>query len=87
MFDKWELKYLEDPHKVIPEGEELRILARQGFGEQYPEIADALMRFKLSDEHLGEMENRIFNQQEDELAVVTEWVENHPELVEQWLGN
>jgi hypothetical protein len=33
------------------------------------------------------MENRIFNQQEDELAVVTEWVENHSELVEQWLGN
>ena len=86
MFDEWELKYLQDPLKIIPEGEELRILARRGFSEQYPDVAAALQRFTLSDEHLSKIENRIFNQGEDETAVIQDWVERHPEWVNQWLG-
>jgi len=86
MFTEWDLKYLEDPKKVIPEGEEIRILAHKDFSEQYPEVADALKRFKLSDAELGEMENEIFNKGNDELAVVRRWVEENQALVDQWLG-
>ncbi len=85
MFSEWDLKYLEDPKKVIPEGEELRILAHKGFRAQYPEVAAALARFKLSDTQLGEMENEIFNLGKDELDVVTRWVEENQALVDQWL--
>ncbi|EFI34588.1 Substrate-binding region of ABC-type glycine betaine transport system [Desulfonatronospira thiodismutans ASO3-1] len=84
-FGRWDLKYLEDPKEVYGEAEHISKMARQGLADDAPEAYEFLKNFSWTQE---------------EMAVLMEWnedggdsyenavrfIEEHPDLVDQWLG-
>lgn len=76
------VRVLEDPEGAYGEPEALHTLAREGFKEDFPEVAEMMATFELTDEQFGEMESTIVNDfatGEDEKAV-NSWLEENPDF-------
>lgn len=85
VFSGQSLRYLEDPEGFYSQNERIHTVTRQGLAEEQPEITDILDRFAWSAEDVqGLMEANQANG--DYEANARAWVEAHPELVAQWLG-
>ena len=82
------VKDLEDPLGGMGESEGLHTLARTGFTEEMPEVAEMMERFTLTDEQYGELENTVVNEYgEGQYAEgVDAFFEAHPEVMEQLQG-
>ena len=80
-YNKYDVRDLEDPLNAFGSGEGLHFLARKGFKDDYPEIADWLGSLKLDETQYGDLESLVTNYgegKEDDAA--TEWSDNHPEF-------
>ncbi|MGB4442014.1 MAG: glycine betaine ABC transporter substrate-binding protein [Coriobacteriia bacterium] len=84
------LKDLADPKGSLGEAEELHAVARDGFGDDFPEVAAWIGAFEMNDDQLASLEDLVLNQygtgQED--AAVEEWLSDadNRALVDGWLG-
>ncbi|MBP1847840.1 glycine betaine/proline transport system substrate-binding protein [Rhizobium petrolearium] len=84
MFGKYELRYIDDPKKSLGEAEHVDVLARKGFKEDNPKVADFLSRMKLP---LPDLESAMFNAQETSYdKAVEKYITDHPDQVKVWLG-
>lgn len=86
MFSRWDLKVLEDPKGIYGDAENIHIYSRKGFEEDLPEVAALLKNFKFSDEVLSDVMGAIEDSDKDPLDVAKDWVSNHEEQVNAWLG-
>lgn len=86
MFSRWDLKVLEDPKGIYGDAENIHIYSRKGFEEDLPEVAALLKNFKFSDEVLSDLMAAIEDSDKDPLDVAKDWVNNHEEQVNTWLG-
>ncbi|WP_029767755.1 glycine betaine ABC transporter substrate-binding protein [Haloglycomyces albus] len=80
-YSSYDLKDLEDPEGALGDVEEIHNLSRDGFGEDFPEIADAMQNFYMSDEQLADLERVVFEgeEYEDDIAAgVLEWLQDNP---------
>ncbi|QIA26753.1 glycine betaine ABC transporter substrate-binding protein [Thermaerobacter sp. PB12/4term] len=87
-FAKYDIRYLEDPKGLMnPTGaEEIQMIARQGFSEDFAEVAEWLGRFKLTGEQLAELEAAIQDHGADQPEKgVQAWLEENRDVVEAWL--
>ncbi|EKP94051.1 glycine betaine ABC transporter substrate-binding protein [Thermaerobacter subterraneus] len=87
-FAKYDIRYLEDPKGLMnPTGaEEIQTIARQGFSEDFAEVAEWLGRFKLTGEQLAELEAAIQDHGADQPEKgVQAWLEENRDVVEAWL--
>lgn len=77
------VKDLEDPEGALGEAEGLHELARDGFADDYPEIAEMMGNLKLDDEQYGALEDLVVNQfgQGKEADAVTAWKKDHQDLL------
>lgn len=83
MFGAYDLRYLEDPEGTLGGVERVYAIARQGFQQDYPEVAQFLMRMHLP---LDELESAMFNAQETSYEeAIAQYIENHPARVNYWL--
>lgn len=75
------VKALEDPKGAYGEPENLHVLAREGFSEDFPEVAAMLESFTLSDEQFSTLENTVVNDfgQGEEPKAVDAWLQENPE--------
>ena len=81
------VKDLEDPKGAFGESEGLHVLARPGFSDDFPEVADMIGKAKLSDEQYGSLEDLVANKHEDDPAAgVTEWLKDNQDWVETLQG-
>ncbi|AEH61544.1 Substrate-binding region of ABC-type glycine betaine transport system [Methanosalsum zhilinae DSM 4017] len=84
-FERWELKYLEDPEMVYGGEEYVATLAREGLQEDKPELYEIISRFYWT---LDDVESVMLDMEEgyspEEAAA--RWIENNPEKVSEWLG-
>lgn len=82
-YSQFDVKDLEDPQGAMGGNEALHWLAKDGFTDEHPELAEWFGELKLSSEDYGELEDLVVNQYEegDELKAVQEWVESHPDAV------
>jgi len=84
------IRDLEDPEGLMGEAEEMHALARDGFSEEFPQVAEWLGNFEMNDDQLGTLEDLIINQydQGQEEQAVEEWLSDsaNQELVNGWLG-
>lgn len=73
---------LEDPKKAFGEPEDLHVLAREGFSEDFPEVATMLKNFKLDDKQYGALENTVVNDfgEGAEEQAVAAWLKENPEF-------
>lgn len=84
MFGKYDIRYIEDPKKSLGEAEHVDILARKGFKEDNPEVAEFLSRMKLP---IADLEAGMFAAQETSYdAAIEKYIADHPDQVKAWVG-
>jgi len=78
------VKDLEDPKGALGEAEGLHELARKGFAEDFPEVAEMMGKAKLNDEQYGTLEDLVVNEYGEgkEAEAVTQWLKDNPD----WAG-
>jgi len=79
----YDVRELEDPDGVYGEPESLHTVARLGFTDDFPEVANMIENFSLTEEQFGDMENIMVNEfDDDDQAAVQAWLEENPEIVD-----
>ncbi|HEX2131002.1 MAG TPA: glycine betaine ABC transporter substrate-binding protein [Actinophytocola sp.] len=75
------VKDLEDPKGALGEPEGLHALARKGFSEDFPEVADMMSKAKLDDEQYGTLEDLVVNEygEGQEAEAITQWLKDNPD--------
>lgn len=79
----YSMKALEDPEGHFGEPEALHHLGREGFGEDFPDIAEWIADATMSDEEFGSLEDMVVNQFEEgqEAEAVAKWLEENPDVL------
>ncbi|WP_206426656.1 glycine betaine ABC transporter substrate-binding protein [Clostridium sp. E02] len=85
MFARWDLKVLEDPKGIYGDAESIHAYSRKGFEKDQPEVAKFIKNYKFSDEVLADLMGAI-EDGDDPLASAKEWMNNHEDQVNEWLG-
>src|SRR3546814_1450613 len=60
------IRDLEDPEGAMGAAEEIHTIARKGFSEEFPDLAEAISAFEMDDDQPGPLEAGIFQAQPDE---------------------
>lgn len=80
----YDVRELEDPDGIYGEPEGLHTLGRTGFTEDFPEVANMIENFSLTDEQFADLEDTMVNDfDDDDAAAVEAWLEENPEIVEK----
>lgn len=82
-YGNFDLKDLEDPAGALGEPETLNFIANSEFSNEFPEVADWMSNFTLSDEEYAELEDMMVNEyadNEEEAAQV--WMEDNADLID-----
>ncbi|MGJ9372877.1 glycine betaine ABC transporter substrate-binding protein [Nesterenkonia sp. CF4.4] len=82
-YGDYDLKDLEDPAGALGEPETLNFIANSGFSEEFPDVAEWMSGFTLTDEEYAELENMMVNEyadNEEEAAQV--WLEDNAEMID-----
>lgn len=84
MFERYDLKMLEDPKNVMGEGETIVSLARIGLEEDMPEVYKVLDNFNWE---LADMQSVMLEMSEGVAPEVAarNWIDANPDKVESWL--
>jgi glycine betaine/proline transport system substrate-binding protein len=83
MFQKWDLRFLDDPKGTLGGLESIHALVRPGFSKDYPDVVAFLTRFELP---LDELETSMSRADASSYEqAVDEYVEAHPRRVEYWV--
>ena len=82
------VKDLEDPEGALGEAEGLHELARDGFADDYPEVAEMMGNLKLDDAQYGSLEDLVVNKygQGKESQAVDEWVKDNQDVIDALEG-
>lgn len=84
----YDIRNLEDPENALGDPEQIKTFARSGFSDDYPEVAEWVQNFRLTEEQLTAIEDIMVVQNEsasDEeyAASIDEWIEQNPDYIEQ----
>lgn len=84
------IKDLADPEGALGEAEEIHAVARAGFSDEFPEVAEWMAAFRMNDDQLAGLEDLVLNEYGagQEEAAVEEWLSDadNRALVDGWLG-
>ncbi|WOF24558.1 glycine betaine ABC transporter substrate-binding protein [Microbacterium betulae] len=83
-YGAYAIKNLEDPEGALGGTESLYSYGREGFSEDYPEVAEWLSGFEMSLDQLYDLENVLFveNDTDDYGPLVEQWIEDNQEYVD-----
>ncbi|GAB3053389.1 glycine betaine ABC transporter substrate-binding protein [Virgibacillus ainsalahensis] len=85
-FDKYDLKILDDPKKIIGVEQKIHTIVRQGLKEEHPSAYQFLDNFHWEIEDMNAVMAK-FGQDEDvePRDAAKEWIENNREKAESWM--
>ncbi|EKF50961.1 ABC transporter permease/substrate binding protein [Lactococcus garvieae] len=83
MFNKYDLKYLEDPKGAMGKAEDINTIVRKGLKEDNPEAYKVLDKFNWSQEDMESVMLDVQNGKTPEEAADS-WVKTHKEQVDEW---
>lgn len=84
MFGRFDLKVLKDPKGIYPiDG--IRKIARAGFSEDMPDVADFLKNFTLTEDQLLSLMLAIDASDDEIIDVASDWARDNAALVDSWL--
>lgn len=84
MFGRWDLRFLDDPKGTLGEAEHIDAVVRQGFKEDYPQVAEFLTRMHLP---LDELQAAMNEAQESSYEeAIDNYVADHEDRINEWLG-
>jgi len=84
-FNRWDLKFLDDPKGIFCEADHVETLARKGLQEDLPKLYGILERFEWTHEDIQNVMTEIENGATPEEAAA-KWVEDNPDKVKEWIG-
>ncbi|GAA1754343.1 MULTISPECIES: glycine betaine ABC transporter substrate-binding protein [Streptomonospora] len=83
-----DLKDLEDPKGAMGEPESIHSIGRPGFSEDYPDLAEWIGNFKLSDEQIGSLEQTVIGEYEgEETEGAKAWLADNPDYLKEVMGD
>ena len=83
MFNKYDLKYLEDPKNSMGKAEDINTIVRKGLKEDNPEAYKVLDKFNWSQKDMESVMLDVQNGKTPEQAAAT-WIKSHKEQVDKW---
>ncbi|MBO0594080.1 glycine betaine ABC transporter substrate-binding protein [Nesterenkonia sp. E16_7] len=82
-YGDFDLKDLEDPEGALGEPETLNFIANSEFSGEFPDVAEWMGNFTLSDEEYAELEDMMVNEYADnEEEGAAAWMEDNAELID-----
>lgn len=83
-YGAYDIRNLEDPEGTLGDAEYIHNVARLGFTEDFPWLAERLTDFVMSDEDLSDLENLMLNENPDRdyMESASEWLEQNPDFFE-----
>lgn len=86
IFGTMDLKMLEDPQEIYGgEGDQIYTVARKGLEEDAPRAYKVMEQYNESYEMIDEMMPKVHAEDQDPAEVVQEFIDNNPDLVDEWL--
>ncbi len=83
MFGRWDLRFLEDSQGALGEAQHVNVIVRQGFKEDYPEVAAFLRRMDIP---LEELQAAMYAAQQTSYEqAINEYIEEHQDRIGTWL--
>lgn len=84
MFARFDLRYLDDPKAVFGTAQHVDVVAREGFAEDYPQVAAMLGRMHIP---LPVLESALLDAQDVGYhKAVRRFIDSHPALIDQWFA-
>lgn len=83
-FIDYDLKFLEDPEGTFGDEEDIHTFTRQGFEEDNPGAFAILDAFHWEPDDLQEVMLYAMENQDDYDLAAEQWVEENPDLVDEW---
>lgn len=84
-FNRWDLKYLDDPMGAYGEGDHVVTLARKDLKEERPDVYEIASRFKWTQDDIQSVMMDIENGTPEKEAAA-KWIANNPDKVAEWIG-
>ena len=83
-YDEFPIRDLADPEGTLGDAESIHAFGSADFTERFPEVADWIAAFTLTDEQLFSLENMMFNSEDysDDAAAAAAWLEENPTFVD-----
>lgn len=86
IFGTMDLKMLEDPEEIYGgDGDQIYTVAREGLEEDAPRAYKVMEQYDETYEMIDEMMPKVHAEDEDPAEVVREFIDNNPDLVDEWL--
>ena len=84
MFHKWELRYLDDPERVLGGTERVHALVRKGLYREAPDVFGFLSRLYIP---LDELQAAIAEANDSDYeTAVDRYIDNHPARIDYWVS-
>ncbi|MEX2621474.1 MAG: glycine betaine ABC transporter substrate-binding protein [Egibacteraceae bacterium] len=88
-----DLKRLEDPENAWGDEEQLHAISRTGFADDFPEVAEWISTWEMSDEELSSLNAAVEeagdepgDERENWQEAAASWIEDNRETVDEWIG-
>lgn len=86
-YGRYDLRNLEDPLGALGEEERIDVVVHDGFVADHPEVAEWLAAFTLEEAELASLQVALEDAPPgEERRAVADWVAEHRDLVDGWLG-
>jgi glycine betaine/proline transport system substrate-binding protein len=84
-YGRFDLKNLEDPENALGDPDEIRNIAREGFSDEFPEVAQALENMDIEADVLADLTVTVLDEADTELDGARQWLEENVDVVRPWL--
>lgn len=84
MFNRWDLKFLDDPKNAYGAAEQLDTVVRKGLKDDSPKAYCVLSHFKWTSAEMGELLEMNEQPNSDPYQNAKQWVAKHPDIVKRW---
>lgn len=85
MFERYELKILNDPKNIYGEAESIQAIARTGFSKEHPFAAKLLSNVHLTNQQISSLMDAIAQTRKTEREAVKEWIRQNRALIDSWI--
>lgn len=84
-FEKYDLKFLEDPKETLGESEKIHTMARKGLKDEHPSAYQLLDNFHWEIEDMNEVMSKAREDGVEPREAAAEWIKNNRDEVDTWL--
>lgn len=86
MFERYDLKYLDDPEGTMGGAESIHTMVREGLEDDMPEVYSILDNFEWTEEDINTVMLDIEDGEDPEDAA-RDWIEDNQDKVDEWTAD